>query len=330
MLRQGKIGYNGGTMDIFLLLVIGVLFVTLLVVSSVRPRQSTLSHFELKRRQQLGESEAVRHTRREAFQADILSLQRIISSLLLVSLTALLVVRFDWLIGLIVAFMITLLYGGLARIKLVHRLAQRLYERREASLFGFIEKFHRLLVVLRHPTPGARHESGLHSREELEHLITTSHNIITAEEKSLLLHGLQFSDLKVLDIMTPRDKIDSIDGKEMLGPLVLDDLHKTGHSRFPVINKDLDHVIGVLYVQDLLSLDIKRSVTAEKAMEPRVLYINEQQQLPRALGTFLRTHHHLLIVVNDQQETVGLLSLEDTIEALIGRKIVDEFDHRAS
>lgn len=330
MLRQGKIGYNGGNMDIFLLLVIAMLFVTLLVVSSVRPRQSTLSHFELKRRQQLGESEAVRHTRREAFQADILSLQRIVSSLLLVGLTALLVVRFDWLIGLIVAFVAALLYGGLARIKPVHRLAQRLYERREAGLFGFIEKFHRLLMVLRHPTFGARHESGLHSREELEHLITTSHNIITAEEKSLLLHGLEFSDLKVRDIMTPRDKIDSIDGKEMLGPLVLDDLHKTGHSRFPVINKDLDHVIGVLYVQDLLSLDIKRSVTAEKAMEPRVLYINEQQQLPRALGTFLRTHHHLLIVVNEQQETVGLLSLEDTIEALIGRKIVDEFDHRAN
>jgi CBS domain containing-hemolysin-like protein len=317
-------------MDIFLLLVIVVLVGILLVVSSVRPRQSTLSHFELQRRQQLGESEAVRHTRREAFQADVLSLQRIVSSLLLVGVTALLVVRFDWLVGLLVAFVIALVYGGLARTKPVHRLAQRIYERREAGLFRFIEKFRRLFVVLRHPTAGARHESGLHSREELEHLITTSHNIITPEEKALLLHGLEFSDRTVRDIMTPRDQIDSIDGKEMLGPLVLDDLHKTGHSRFPVINKDLDHVIGVLYVQDLLSLDIKRSVTAEKAMEPRVLYINEQQYLPRALGTFLRTHHHLLIVVNDQQETVGLLSLEDTIEALIGRKIVDEFDHHVS
>jgi CBS domain containing-hemolysin-like protein len=67
-------------------------------------------------------------------------------------------------------------------------------------------------------------------------------------------------------------------------------------------------------------------MTAEKAMEPRVFYIKEDQSLGHALAAFIRTHHHLFIVVNEFRETVGLLSLEDTIEALIGRKIVDEFD----
>jgi CBS domain containing-hemolysin-like protein len=141
-----------------------------------------------------------------------------------------------------------------------------------------------------------------------------------------MIHGLQFSSRKVKEIMHPRSKIDSIGAKELLGPLVLDALHKTGHTRFPVVDKDIDHVIGVLHVRDLLSLDTKRSLTAEKAMEPRVFYIHQDQTLHHALMAFLRTYHHLFIVVNDDQETVGILSLEDTIETLIGRKIIDEFD----
>lgn len=330
MLRQGKIGYNRGNMDIFLLIVIVAIFIILLVVSSIRPRQSTLSHFELTRRKESGDSEAARMARRVALLSDVLSLQRTISSLLLVGLCALLIVRFGWAIGLSVAFASALLYGSFARIKTLHNLAQRWYEHREEAIFRFVEKFHGFLRMLRHQTLHPPQERGLQSRQELEHLITNAHNVISPSEKSLLLHGLQFSDRIVADIMTPRAEIDSIDGKEMLGPLVLDDLHKTGHSRFPVIHNDIDHVIGILYAQDLLSLDVKRSVTAEKAMEPRVLYINEHQTLSHALNTFLRTHHHLFIVVNDQQETVGLISLEDTIEALIGRKIIDEFDHHAN
>jgi CBS domain containing-hemolysin-like protein len=75
-----------------------------------------------------------------------------------------------------------------------------------------------------------------------------------------------------------------------------------------------------------LTLDRKKSVTAERAMEPRVFYIHEDQTLRHALAAFLRTHHHLFVVVNEFRETVGLLSLEDVIEALLGQKIVDEFD----
>jgi len=106
----------------------------------------------------------------------------------------------------------------------------------------------------------------------------------------------------------------------------LDDLHKTGHSRLPVIKGDIDHVIGILHLNNLLSLDIKRSTTAEKAMEKKVFYIRQDQTLQHALAAFLRTKHHLFVVVNEFRETVGLLALEDVLEALLGRKIVDEFD----
>ena len=107
-------------------------------------------------------------------------------------------------------------------------------------------------------------------------------------------------------------------GDEPFGHVVDRGIHAAGRGHV---------VVGLLYIQDLLTLDSgKRSGTAEKTMSPRVFYIREDQTLDHALAAFLRTHHHLFIVINEFRETVGIVSLEDVIEALLGRKIIDEFD----
>lgn len=61
-------------------------------------------------------------------------------------------------------------------------------------------------------------------------------------------------------------------------------------------------------------------------MDKRVHYIRQDHTLPQALAAFLSTHHHMFIVINEFRETVGILTLEDTLESLIGRRIIDEFD----
>ena len=128
--------------------------------------------------------------------------------------------------------------------------------------------------------------------------------------------------------MTPKSVVETIRQGEILGPLVLDDLHKTGHSRFPVIDGDIDHVVGILHLRDVLTLDTNRKHTAkvETAMDKRVHYIRQDHTLPQALAAFLSTHHHMFIVINEFRETVGILTLEDVLESLIGRRIIDEFD----
>jgi CBS domain containing-hemolysin-like protein len=313
-------------MIIFMIFVMIVVFALLLVVAAFAPKQSKLSHYELERRQKNGDAAAVLATRREKMRMDILSLQRAVIGLLTVSLTLLFITSFGWWIGATLAVLVTLVYGALARFHIIRQPASTLYGHLEEPLLQFIEKHHRLFRFIRHASIPKPNSMRLESREELQHLITQSQRVLTSDEKALLTHGLQFSERIVTEVMTPRMRIKSIDAKEMLGPLVLDDLHKTGHSRFPVVDKNIDHIIGMLYVHDLLSLDVKRSMTAEKAMVSRVYYIRQDQTLQQALMAFLRTHHHLFIVVNEAQETVGILSLEDTIEALIGHKIVDEFD----
>jgi CBS domain containing-hemolysin-like protein len=253
-------------------------------------------------------------------------LQRGFTALLLVLFVAVAVAGFGWVIGIIVSVIVALEYGVIARVGFVQRRVQKLYERHEPRLLRFVKKHTRLLRYIRNVMPDSPVNTQLDSREELEHLITGAHGILSDDEKKLIVHGLTFSDHTAGEVMTPRSVIDSISKKELLGPLVLDDLHKTGHSRFPVIDGDVDHIVGMLYIQNLFALDTKRSVTVEKAMEQKVYYIHENQSLQHALAAFLRTHHHLFVVVNEFRETVGLLSLEDVIEALLGRKIVDEFD----
>ena len=128
--------------------------------------------------------------------------------------------------------------------------------------------------------------------------------------------------------MTPRNQIESVRASETLGPIVLDRLHKTGHSRFPVIKTDLDSVVGTLFLHDLVPLNPRLKRVAD-AMKPQVLYVHKDKTLDHALQAFLRTKHHVFLVVDASGATVGLVTIEDILQQLIGRKLVDEFDHYA-
>lgn len=293
----------------------------------MQPIHSQLSLFELERRSNGGDEDAKKALDREKLLDDVVSLQRVVASLLLIVFVLLSVITFDWLIGILIALFVALEYGAIARIRFVRQIAQRIYARIDKFLLGVVKKAPVVFTFLRNASAGDNNgEPHIDSREELQHLVDESGNVLTADEKRLITHSLAFSDQPVSSIMTPRSMIDFIKKSEFLGPLALDDLHKTGHSKLPVINGDIDHIVGILNIKNLLALDVKRSTTAEKAMESKVYYIRSDQTLQYALAAFLRTKHHLFVVVNEFRETVGLLALEDVIEALLGRKIVDEFD----
>lgn len=284
------------------------------------------SKFELKRRVELGDKEAEKAMTREELLIDIISLQRALTALFLVFFVLISVVTFGWLIGIILGVIVSLEYGLIARIGFIKSWSQRIYNHFEKDIIRFVRQAPYLFMLLRIMPSSGDGNRPIASRQELQHLVDELVGVLSADEKTLIVHSLSFGDQLVNSIMTPKSMIDSIKNSEFLGPLTLDELHKTGHSRLPVIKGDIDHVIGILNLQSLLALDIKRSATAEKAMEPKVFYIHQNQSLQHALAAFLRTKHQLFIVVNEFRETVGLISLEDVIEALLGRKIVDEFD----
>ncbi len=304
------------------------LTILLLVLSTgFKPRPSTISRYEKERRLAGGDSEAEWLAHRDQLIGYTLRLQQIIIAILIVASVGLSVVAFGWWLGIILSVVVAAEYQAVAHLKRLHKLTNRIYEANEKHILQLVNRFSGFFKFFGAVEPEHEDElRSLDSREDLQHLIDQSVGILTAEEKKLIVHGLSFSHQSVDSIMTPRSVIDSIKKSEFLGPLTLDELHKTGHSRLPVYDGDIDHIVGILHLQSLLTLDIKRSTTAEKAMEPRVFYIRSDQTLQHALAAFLKTRHHLFIVVNEFRETVGLLTLEDVIEALLGRRIVDEFD----
>lgn len=314
-------------MALLLIISLAIVFILLVLLASLKPVHSHLSRFELARRCRLGDDEANNALKREDLLVDIISLQRVLTAVMLVIFVLLSVVSFGWLFGVIIAVLVALEYGSIARLEFMRSLSNKIYLRLEPKIISLINKFPIVFRVLRNvPAGDLTTNQRIDSREELQHLINESQDVLTPDEKKLIVHGLSFGDQLVSSVMTPRSVIDSIKSTEFLGPLTLDMLHKTGHSRLPVVKGDIDHVVGILHINNLLSLDIKKSTLAEKAMDSKVYYIREDQTLQHALAAFIRTHHHMFIVVNEFRETVGLITLEDVIEALLGRKIVDEFD----
>lgn len=301
--------------------IIGLLL--LLAVESIIVPIGSLGKFERQRRSATSDIEV----ERELYHGDIVSLQHVLAALFLVVTTVFSVATFGWVFGIIIAVIIALEYGALARIRIVRNFMTKRYHLIEKKIFSFIQSYPAVMKYIRIFTP-EHAETMLHSRDELRHLIDSSIGVLVNDEKKLLLSAMDFKSQLVKEVMTPRSMIESINKVELLGPLVLDDLHKKGYSRFPVIENDVDHVVGMLHLRDVLTLetDKKHTPRVETAMEKRVYYIHEDQTLEHALHAFISTHHHLFVVVNEYRETVGLLTLEDVTEALLGREIVDEFD----
>ncbi len=321
-------GYNSGGMSIYLLILTVLAFILLLILAAIRPHHSTLNIFELERRAGIGDSYAEKALEREKMLGDVISLQRVLIAIMQVIVFILAELAFGFYFGIFMAFVVALVYGSIARLGIIKKMAQKLYIRCEKYVLKFIKKAPLLVKFLRSaPMSTGLHVLHIDSRQELQHLVAESDGVLTPEEKKLIVNSLSFNDQLVRKVMTPVDSIASVKKSEFLGPLTLNDLHQTGFTKLPVISSDINHIVGILHLEGLLALDIKRSTTAEKLMEPKVYYIHQNQTLQHALTEFLSTRHYLLIVINEDRQTVGLLTLTDVIEALIGRKIVDEFDN---
>ena len=148
---------------------------------------------------------------------------------------------------------------------------------------------------------------------------------IEADEMEIVRNALKFGDKLVRDVMTPASVVKAISHDEKFTMGVLQDLTKSGHSRFPVYDGDLDNVVGILFLRDLIA-NHNENLTAGKAADRDVTFVNEKQLLDHVLNGFLKTKKHLFIAVNEYGETVGLITIEDILEEIIGKEIVDEFD----
>ena len=151
----------------------------------------------------------------------------------------------------------------------------------------------------------------------------SSDSKLTAQERKAIHGALTYADKKVREFMIPNGIVVSIKESEELSPVVMGELHASGHSRFPVM-RDGGSVVGTLFIKD--ALGVRKNKVVSEVMRPEVYYLNEEQNLHDALKAFLKTKHHLFMVVNSYEDVAGIITIEDVLEQIIGEKIIDEFD----
>jgi len=296
--------------------------VLLFLVSGVVIPMGRLGKFERERRKHQRGIEVMR----ELYYVDIVSIQRALTALLVVAQAAFSVAAFGWVLGLIIAAFVALEYGAVSRLKAISSPATKLYGKVEPQALAFCEKYAAVTKVVRSFVIQAL-ELEIHSRDELAHVITNLEpQVITDNEKQSLLSMLTLSEKTVHDVMTQRAAIVSVKKHEMLGPLVLDDLHKSGHSHFPVIDGSLDRIVGILHINDYLTIDTTKKHTskAESAMDANILTAAESTSLEQALQMLLEAHHHTMIVTNHDGTTVGLVTLHDILREAFGRSFTKQ------
>src|SRR5690349_19855962 len=182
-------------------------------------------------------------------------------------------------------------------------------------------------------------EGGMHSPEELKLILTSSRRLglLPPFQEEIMHRALDLENVTVREILVPRQNIFSLpadmSSEEAMARVVEDQ-----HSRIPVYDPKLgkEHIVGVLYSKDLarfmhLRLSARtRTLTSEMTLRIRhimrdVLVVPETKPVLDLLDEFRQRKRHLAIVVDEYGSTVGLVTVEDALEQLVG-EIEDEFD----
>ena len=162
--------------------------------------------------------------------------------------------------------------------------------------------------------------------EELQNIIETAEDesVLTEGRSELLRSALEFSEVSASEAMTARVDVDAIDIDDDWED-ILEAVENSKHSRLPVYEDSIDNVIGFLYLNHFLKAltDDPRPDIRSLLMEP--LYVYKTIKLPQVLAELRHAKKHLAIVTDEYGGTLGVISLEDVLEQIVG-EIWDETD----
>ncbi|MCB9701416.1 MAG: HlyC/CorC family transporter [Myxococcales bacterium] len=159
--------------------------------------------------------------------------------------------------------------------------------------------------------------------DEIGYLVDVGHRegSIRAGQAALIQGIIRFEDKIVRDIMVPGDRVTAVN-RAWEVKRIREVAMRSGHSRMPVFEGDINNVVGVLHIKQLVGLPEKGTV--ERVMRPPV-FISESLRLHDLLQRFKEQRVHLAIVVDDAGDTAGVVTLEDVLEQIVGQ-IFDETD----
>jgi putative hemolysin len=201
-----------------------------------------------------------------------------------------------------------------------------------------LSSFTRLVTFLFYPLlsitveasrPLVRPEAGFNelTDEELRSLVdsTPEGGVLEQEERKMIYSIFRLGNTLAREIMVPRIDVTALEAQATLDQAV-DILMKTGHSRMPVYEESIDHILGLLYAKDLLPVWREGSqMTSLRELLRPAYFVPEAKKVDELLGEMQARRIHMAIVVDEYGGVAGLVTLEDIVEEIIG-EIQDEYD----
>ena len=175
--------------------------------------------------------------------------------------------------------------------------------------------------------PPAEGHARLHSAEEIELIVSESAEggLILEEEEEIIRNIFEFGDRLVGQVMTARPKVQAIP-QDIPADELLQLVTQSRHSRFPVYERNLDHVIGILHLKDLVRQKLRRKDDLDLRLILRPApAVPEDQPIERLLAAFKRQRIHMAVVLDEFGGLAGIVTLEDLVEEIVG-EVRDEFD----
>ncbi len=146
----------------------------------------------------------------------------------------------------------------------------------------------------------------------------TPRTILDDSDRARLSAVMSFNDRHVSDLMTPKSSIVFVKNTEILGPLVLDKLYKSGFTNFPVIDSK-EHIKGIIHTEALNSLEIKKAERADKYMDRGVYYLHASDTLAHAVSEIERTNSYYFLVLDAENNLTGFFTTEMLLSYLLGK-----------
>ncbi|MGI6639800.1 MAG: hemolysin family protein [Desulfobulbus sp.] len=167
------------------------------------------------------------------------------------------------------------------------------------------------------------------STEELRTIATLSRKsgVIQADQEAVIANILQLGQITARDVMTPRTVTFSVPASLTIKEAAHMEDRWRMHSRVPVYDTEPDNVVGLMLSQDVLLAAAEQhfDITLAQLMRP-VHFVPETAPADRIFLEFFEKHQHLFVVVDEYGSVTGVISMEDILEEIIGREIVDESD----
>ena len=157
-----------------------------------------------------------------------------------------------------------------------------------------------------------------YTAEELQLIVQESEDLgaIRTESGQMLQELFEFGDLRAGEVMVPRVRIAGI-SVDTTPEEIREELGRSPHTRYPVYEGDLDHILGMVHIKDLLLVLLKNETIAPSHARP-VPLVPETAALDDVLATMRRERTQMAIVIDEHGGTAGIVTLEDLFEEVVG------------